>query len=90
MTEHDDIETKFEDPTPYFHSRCSVYESSSVGAALMPLTPCCSLYKMTYNRNEDSLDYLTGDDLVSRINDTAENDRSLVRFDRLTQQYLFP
>ena len=90
VTEHVDIENKFKDPTPYFHSRCFVYESSSVGAALMPLTPCSYMYNMAYNNCEDILDYLTGDELVTRINETAENDRSLVRFDRSTQKYLFP
>ena len=91
VTEHVDIRDHFkEPPITYFHGSYFVYEMSSVDKALMPLTPRSSLYKMTYNENENSLDYLTGDDLIARINDTAENDRSLVRFDRSTQQYLFP
>ena len=87
----------------YFRSLCFGHGTSSVEYARLPLTPHCSISIMTgiddknklelsldENKHELSLDYLTGCDLEKRIADTADNDRSLVRFDRQTKQLFFP
>ena len=87
----------------YCQDLCFGHGTSSVDFAQMPMTPRCPQFTMTgtdnknklelsldNNKLELSLHYLTGYDLERRIADTADNNRALVRFDRQTQQYIFP